>query len=65
MVIIKALEHWRAWAESCSTLDVYTDYKNLTYFTITKQLNHQQVRWLEKLGQYKFKIHYTLGKENE
>ena len=34
------------------------------HFTITKQLNRRQVRWLELLEQYKFKIQYTLGKDN-
>ena len=33
-------------------------------FTTIKALNRRQVRWAELLGQYKFKIHYTLGKEN-
>ena len=34
------------------------------HFIITKVLNRRQVRWSEILGQYKFKILYTLGKDN-
>jgi len=34
------------------------------HFIIIKQLNRRQVRWLERLGQYKFKIQYTLDKNN-
>ena len=45
-------------------MDVYTDHKNLLNFTTTKALNRRQVRWAELLGQYKFRIHYTPGKEN-
>ena len=45
-------------------MTVYSDYKNLTTFTITKELNRQQVRWSQLLGQYKFKIVYILGKDN-
>jgi hypothetical protein len=43
---------------------VFTNYKNLLTFTTTKELNRRQVRWAELLGQYKFKICYTPGKDN-
>jgi hypothetical protein len=39
MAIVLCLEHWRIYAESCSELTIYTDYKNLTTFTTTKDLN--------------------------
>jgi transposase InsO family protein len=64
LAIVNALEHWRAYAESCSELTIFTDHKNLTHFTTTKQLNRRQVRWSEMLGQYKFRIVYTPGKDN-
>lgn len=64
LAIVSALEHWRVYAESCSDLTIYTDHKNLVHFTTTKVLNRRQVRWSELLGQYKFKILYTPGKEN-
>jgi transposase InsO family protein len=64
LAIVSALEHWRVYAESCSELTIYTDHKNLVHFTTTKVLNRRQVRWSEMLGQYKFKILYTPGKEN-
>ena len=40
------------------------DYKNLIGFLITKELNRQQVRWVEILVEYYFKIKYTKGKDN-
>lgn len=64
LAIVEALGHWRTYAEGCSDLTIFTDHKNLTYFTTTKQLNRRQVRWAELLGQYKFKIVYTPGKDN-
>jgi hypothetical protein len=64
LAIVDALQHWRIYAESCSDLTIFTDHKNLTHFTTTKQLNRRQVRWSEMLGQYKFRIVYTPGKDN-
>ena len=64
MAIVNALEHWRIYAQSCSELTIYTDHKNLVQFTTTKTLNRRQVRWSELLGQYKFRILYTPGKDN-
>ncbi|KAI1686157.1 reverse transcriptase [Pyrenophora tritici-repentis] len=64
LAIVACLQHWRVYAESCSELTIYTDHKNLVNFTTTKVLNRRQVRWSELLGQYKFKIVYTPGKEN-
>ncbi len=64
LAIVSALKHWRIYAEGCSDLTIFTDHKNLVAFTTTKQLNRRQVRWSEELGQYKFKIQYTPGKEN-
>ena len=52
------------YALSCSKFTIYTDYKNLVYFTTIKVLNRRQVRWLEMLGEYKFRILYTPGKDN-
>ena len=64
LAVVCALQNWRVYAESCSELTIYTDHKNLLNFTTTKELNRRQVRWSELLGQYKFKIQYTPGKDN-
>ena len=64
LAIVEVLRIQRVYAESCSKLTIYTDYKNLTSFTTTKVLNRRQVRQLEQLGQHKFKIIYTLRKDN-
>ena len=40
------------------------DYKNLIGFLIIKELNQRQVRWVEILVEYYFKIQYTKGTKN-
>ena len=45
-------------------LNIYTNYKNLIYFIITKILNRRQVRWAEIFKKYKFTIYYILKKDN-
>jgi hypothetical protein len=40
------------------------DYKNLTGFLTTKELNQRQVRWAEILTKYYFKIEYIKGTDN-
>ena len=64
LTIISALQQWKIYAESCSELTIFTDHKNFLTFTTTKKLNKRQVRWSKLLGQYKFKIIYTPGKNN-
>ncbi|OQN95116.1 hypothetical protein B0A48_18806, partial [Cryoendolithus antarcticus] len=64
LAIVAALQHWRVYAEGASGLIILSDHKNLTHFTTTKQLTRRQVRWSELLGQHKFEIRYTPGRDN-
>ena len=64
LAVVYSLQHQRVYAESYSELTIFTDHKNLVGFTTIKELNRRQVRWSELLRQYKFKIQYTLGKDN-
>ena len=64
LTVISVLQQWKIYAESCSELTIFTDHKNFLTFTTTKKLNRKQIRWSELLGQYKFKIIYTPGKNN-
>ena len=45
-------------------MKVFTDYKNLKYFTIIKVLNKKQAWWAEKLAEYNFIIIYHTGASN-
>ena len=44
LAIVAALETWRVYAEGLPDLTIFTNYKNLLYFTTTKKLNRRQVR---------------------
>ena len=65
LTIVDAFEEWQAYLEgSRHLIVVYSGHKNLSYFTTTKKLNRQQVRWAELLASYDFQIHYRKGSEN-
>ena len=40
------------------------DYKNLIRFLTTKELNWRQVKWVEILAKYYFKIEYIKSTDN-
>jgi hypothetical protein len=45
LAIVDAFREWRVYLEGSKyPVQVYTDHKNLIYFTTTKQLNRRQVR---------------------
>ena len=65
LAIVEAFSHWRAYLEGSKyVVQVYTDHKNLIYFTTTKKLTRRQVRWSEELSAYDFRITYRKGSEN-
>jgi hypothetical protein len=65
LAIVAVLKSWRVYTKKALKLIILTDHKNLLHFITTKELNKRQVRWFEKLEQYKFKILYILEKEND
>lgn len=65
LTIIKAFEEQRLYFSGTNyEVQVYMDYKNLKYFTITKVLNVRQGRQLEFLLEFNFQIYYKKGSEN-
>ena len=50
--------------ESRHQIQIYTDHKNLLYFTIIKVLNRKQIRWSEELSSYNFAIQYRKKSDN-
>jgi hypothetical protein len=45
LAIVETASYWRYYLEGARyTVSVFTDYKNLIYFTTTKQLTQRQVR---------------------
>ena len=65
MAIIEAFKEWKHYLSGTeATVKVYTDHKNLTSFTTTKELNKRQIRWYEFLSEFNFEIIYRKGSEN-
>lgn len=65
LAIVDAFKQWKVYLEGPKhQVKVYTDHKNLLYFTTTKSLNRRQVRWSEELSSYNFQIIYRKGSEN-
>ena len=65
LAIVDAFKQWRVYLKGLKhEVQVYSDHKNLLYFTTMKVLNQRQVRWSEELSQYSFRIHYQKGSEN-
>ncbi|KAM0713613.1 hypothetical protein Q7P37_010575 [Cladosporium fusiforme] len=65
LAIIEAFRHWRVYLEGHpEEITVITDHKNLTKYTITKELTPRQIRWYQDLATFKMRIHYCKGSEN-
>jgi hypothetical protein len=51
LAIVAALKEWRRYLEGAHhQIQIYTDHKNLEYFTTTKMLNRRQARWAQELA---------------
>ena len=62
LTIFDAFHVWQHYLEGSSTpIDVVTDHKNLEYFSTTKILTHQQVRWSEFLSRFNLVICFHPG----
>jgi len=63
LAIVESFKKWRHYLEGLSvSVEVFTDYKNLTYFCGTKTLTHRQARWLEFLSQFNLEIKFRPGR---
>ena len=63
LAIVKCMyDHWRHYLEgSGQQAQVFTDHKNLLWFTETKVYNRRQARWAEKLSRFDFTITFRAG----
>ena len=65
LTIVSAFKEWRRYLEvAAHPISVFTDHKNLEYFTTTKILNRRQAHWAQELAGYDFKIFYQPGSAN-
>ena len=62
LAIVEAFRHWRAYTEGATVpVTVYSDHKNLEYWTASRILTRRQARWNELLSGYNFVIAYRKG----
>jgi hypothetical protein len=67
LAIILSLSKWHTNLEGLQETPfmIYSDYRALEYFIITKKLLARQARWAKYLSRYYFKLIYRAGKSNE
>jgi len=63
LAIIESFKKWRHYLKEVATpVEVYTDHKNLTYFSETKTLSWCLARWSEFLSQFNLSIKFRPGR---
>jgi transposase InsO family protein len=63
--ILQAFKEWRHYCHgSKHKITVYTDHKNIAYFTTTRELSSRQVGYLEFLSQFDYQLVHCKGSEN-
>jgi len=63
LAIVEAFKKWRHYLEGVAVpVEVYTDHKNLTYFSETKTLSRRLARWSEFLSQFNLSIKFRPGR---
>ncbi len=65
LAIIRVFEHW--WSELKLTelfIKMFTDHQALTSLMKDKELSRHQMRWIQKLVDFNFKIMYRSDKQN-
>jgi RNase H-like domain found in reverse transcriptase/Chromo (CHRromatin Organisation MOdifier) domain len=62
--IVYALKEWRVYLHGVA-FEIETDHHPLRYLDIQPQLSKRQLRWLEDLAEFNFKIRYMKGKYNQ
>ena len=59
LAIVESFKKWRHYLKGVADpVEVYTDHRNLTYFSETKTLSRRLVRWSEFLSQFNFMIKF-------
>ena len=65
LAIVETMDKYRHYFEGLSQKStVYSDHRNLLWFTETKVYNCRQARWAEKLSRFDFVIVFRPGKQS-
>lgn len=65
MAIVRCFEEFRHYLQGGKhRVKVYTDHKNITFFTTTQELSKRQLRYAETLAEFDYEIIHRKGSEN-
>ncbi len=65
LIIIRAFEHWRLELKLTDIfIKMFIDHQALTSLMKDKKLSRRQMRWVQKLADFNFKIMYWSDKQN-
>jgi hypothetical protein len=65
LAIMRALHKWRHYLQGSQLkFEIWTDHKNLEYFTTTNKLNRQQAQWSLEVSKYNFALIHKPGKQH-
>ncbi len=65
LIIIQAFEHWRSELKLINiSIKMFIDHQALTSLMKDKKLSRRQMRWVQKLADFNFKIMYRSDKQN-
>jgi len=65
LTIIRAFEHWRSELKLTDiSIKVFIDHQALIPLMEDKELSRRQMRWVQKLADFNFRIMYRPGKQN-
>ena len=64
LAIVETMDRYRHYFEGLGqTTTIFSDHRNLLWFTETKVYNRRQARWAEKMSRFDFKIVFRPGKQ--
>ena len=65
LLVIQGLEDWRHILEGTKhTIEILNDHRNLMYFRMSQNLNHQQAHWSLWLLRFDFSLVYWPGQHS-
>ena len=65
LVVVEAFQQWRVYVEGVVLpVSVYTDHKNLEYFSTARTTSRCHARWAASLSTYNYTIFHCKGASN-
>ena len=64
LAVIKCVEEWNSELRAVPHVRVFTDHRNLQYFTASRQLSERHVRWSDILSRINMTFEYRTGNAN-